>query len=64
MRKKIIQCDTCGKDITNDDLRYKFKEYRETYANYDDFEFKKWTRLDMCSDCFSKFIKFVNLRKE
>ena len=60
MKRRIIDCDICGKDITNEDTRYKFKKYEETYANYDDFEYKKWNKLDMCNDCFYKFIAFVN----
>lgn len=60
MRKKMIVCDVCGEEITNAVIRYKFKRHRETYANYGNFEFKKWTKLDMCRGCFHCFIKFVN----
>lgn len=59
MKRKIIQCDICGKDITNEDIRYKFNQYKYSY-----FEFTKWSRLDMCSHCFSKLIIFVNLRND
>lgn len=64
MRKKMIVCDICGEEITNADIRYKLKRYKETYTHYDDFEFKKWTKLDMCRCCYNKFIKFVNKENE
>ena len=44
MKLKIIKCDICGKDITNEDIRYKFKQYENSYVNYEDFEFQKWSR--------------------
>lgn len=59
MKKKMIICDICGKDITCEDRRYKFKWYDNDYCNYDDFEYTKWTRLDMCEDCYKRFIEFV-----
>lgn len=54
MKLKMIKCDICDKDITNEDIRYKFKQYENSHINYDDFEFTKWSRLDMCKDCFLK----------
>lgn len=64
MKYKVIKCDICHKDITYDDIRYKFKGYEENYVNFDDFEFNKWTRLDMCERCFRKFQQFVREEKE
>lgn len=60
MKVKMIKCDICDKDITHEDIRYKFKQYENSYVNYDDFEFQKWSRLDMCEDCYKRFIEFVN----
>ena len=64
MKLKIIKCDICGKDITNEDIRYKFKQYGNSYVNYEDFEFQKWSRLDMCEECYKQLQGFVtrNLR--
>lgn len=59
MKVKMITCDTCGKDITNEDIRYKFKQYENSYANYEDFDFTKWSKLDMCDECFLKLQGFV-----
>ena len=64
MKLKKIKCDICGKDITNEDIRYKFKQYENSYVNYEDFEFNKWSRLDMCEECYKQLQGFVtrNLR--
>lgn len=59
MTLKMIKCDICGKDITNEDIRYKFKQYENSYVNYEDSEFTKWSRLDMCEDCFKRLQGFV-----
>lgn len=65
MKLKIIKCDICGKDITNEDIRYKFKQYENSYVNYEDFDFAKWSKLDMCEECFLKLQTFITreLRK-
>lgn len=65
MKLKMIKCDICGKDITNETFRYKFKQYENSYANFEDFEFQKWSKLDMCKDCFKKLQGFTTgeLRK-
>lgn len=59
MKLEMIKCDICDKDITNEDIRYKFKQYENSPVNYDDFEFTKWSRLDMCKNCFLKLQGFV-----
>ena len=65
MKVKMIKCDICGKDITNEDIKYKFKQYENSYVNYEDFDFTKWSKLDMCEECFLKLQGFVTgeLRK-
>ena len=63
MKRKIVTCDICEKDITDEDIRYKFKQYHNHYGNYDDFEFLKWTNLDMCYECHERFVKFVREMK-
>lgn len=59
MKVTMVRCDICGKDITNEDIRYKFKQYENSYVNYEDSEFTKWSRLDMCEDCFKRLQGFV-----
>lgn len=61
MKRKVITCDICGKDITSHDIRYKgkIKEYKSDYVNYDDFEFAKWKRLDVCNTCMFEFAEFI-----
>lgn len=63
MKKTIVQCDICGKDITCDDVRFKFKKYENTYVNYDDFEWQKWDKLDMCSVCYRLFLEFIKIER-
>lgn len=61
MKRKVITCDICGKDITTEDIRYKgiLKEYKNTYANQENFDFQKWIRLDVCNNCMFEFVKFI-----
>lgn len=64
MKRKIVSCDLCGKDITNSNERYKFKKYESSYANMEDFECMKWSRMDMCKLCFFDLLIFVGKRKD
>ncbi len=59
MKRKIIECDICHKDITTDNRRYKFKQYENEYFNFELPEFSKWNKLDMCEECFKKLQQFV-----
>lgn len=59
MKKTVIFCDICKKDISHEDKRYRFKKYDITYINYDDFEWNKWTKLDMCHDCYCGFLAYL-----
>lgn len=63
MKIKMIKCDICGNNITHEDIKYKFKQYENSYVNYEDFEFQKWSRFDMCKDCYKRFIEFVNNKR-
>jgi ribosome-binding protein aMBF1 (putative translation factor) len=64
VKKTIIYCDICGKGIEKGDTRFRFKRYRETYANQKEPEFTKWSKLDICTDCYRKFRTYVNARSE
>lgn len=61
VRYRAVFCDVCGRNITDENIKYKFKRY-ESYSNYIGFEYSKRTKLDMCEDCYRKFCEFVNDR--
>lgn len=63
MKRTIQTCDLCGQDISSCDIKYKFKKYENCYANFDDFEWTKWTKLDMCVDCYLKLNTFIHRSK-
>lgn len=54
MKRKIIECDVCYKDITRARKRYKFK-CNEDLPSFS----RERTKLYMCEDCFNKFQQFV-----
>lgn len=55
MKRKIIECDVCYKDITRAQKRYRFK-CNEELPSFS----RERTKLDMCEECFKKFQQFVN----
>ena len=54
MKRKIIECDVCYKDITRARKKYKFK-CNEELPSFS----RKRTKLYMCEECFNKFQQFV-----
>lgn len=58
MKKKFIECDVCKKEITKGEIRYKFKEHGSFHTYYGDVYYND--KLDMCVNCYNKFIEFVN----
>lgn len=71
-KKTMIYCDICGRDISHEDIRFKFKCYGNNYVNWNDFEFSKWSKsdfskwskADICKDCYIKFLEFVYSKGE
>lgn len=59
MKRKIITCDICGKEITKGETRYRFKECYSLHTYFGDQEY--CNKLDICQCCYDKFIKFVNI---
>lgn len=53
MKRKIIECDICHKEITKAKERYEFKRFRKYvfFFSPPEIELRK---LDMCEACFSK----------
>ena len=54
MKRKIIECDVCYKDITRARKKYKFK-CNEELPSFG----QERTKLYMCEECFNKFQQFV-----
>ena len=65
MKRKIIEieCDVCHKDITNARKRYKFKRRNNYFTQFYEPDPPKWTRLDMCDECF-EILKNFCLRED
>ncbi len=57
MKRKIIECDICYKDITRAQKRYRFK-CNEELPSFGE-TIRERTKLDMCEECFNKFQQFV-----
>lgn len=56
MKRNIIECDVCHKEITNARERYIFKRHKRCFGFYPvKIEQKE---LDMCADCFTKLQDF------
>lgn len=61
MKRKIIECDICYKDITRARKKYKFK-CNEELPSFGE-TIRERTKLDMCEECFKKFQQFVKEEK-
>ena len=57
MKRKIIECDVCYKDITRARKKYKFK-CNEDLPSFGE-TIRERTKLYMCEECFKKFQQFV-----
>ena len=56
MKRKVITCDVCGKEITTTP-RYKFNEYSVAPFFREPVKYRR----DMCEECFKKFCEFVKI---
>ena len=56
MKKTILLCDVCNKEMNAGGKRFKIK-FREpdNYFNFDNWEHSKWHKFEMCDDCMEKF---------
>ena len=52
MKRKVVTCDICGRDMTKDRFKYKFKEYKYDYRH----------KLDMCECCYNDLIEFMKYK--
>lgn len=59
MKKTVVVCDICKKYISHKDKRYRFKKYEDTFSGFDDFEWAKWNKLDMCYGCYCGFLAYL-----
>lgn len=55
MKRKIIECDICHKEITLARDRYKFERYKNYFAYPNKVVQEKF---DMCAECFTKLLYF------
>lgn len=62
MKKKVIICDICGDDITDSDLRFRFKEYGKVSSIFYECKYKE--KLDMCEWCYKRLCRFVSEEKQ
>ena len=55
MKRLVVSCDVCGRDIADREIKYKGKR-KLFYIN-------EWRKIDICSDCFLAF-EDIRMRKE
>lgn len=65
MKRKLLICDICGKEIDKGDARTKAKiREADSWANDDFWEFEKWKKLDICTRCFDKMCIYIKTRSD
>ena len=69
MKIRMTRCDLCGMDElipwnNHGKIKVKVSKYHNEYSNYDDFEFRKWTRLDICPSCMERLVNFCRLCRD
>lgn len=62
MKRKVITCDICGKDITNSEIRFKFKKYGKILFLSGEYKYKE--KLDMCERCYKRLCRSVREEKK
>ena len=63
MRRKVIICDICGKEINKGDARIKAKiREPDSYVNYDLWESDKWEKLDICTHCLNEMSIYIKTK--
>ena len=63
MRRKVIICDICGKEINKGDARIKAKiREPDSYVNYDLWESGKWEKLDICTHCLNEMSIYIKTK--
>lgn len=63
MKRKIIECDICHREITKAKERYEFKRYRKYVFCFSPPEIEV-RKLDMCEVCFSKLQDLMDEKTE
>ena len=60
MRREVIICDICGKEINKGDARIKAKirEF-DSWANDMLWESQKWKKLDICTHCLNEMSIYI-----
>ena len=65
MKKKIIQCDICGREIHKNKNSFKFKatEKETRIFGRHSYLVDDVKNCDMCEDCYRKFLRFIEMEK-
>lgn len=62
MVKKVVECDICGRQYDPyRNRRVKMKVRNENYCNFDDWEYRKWVKYDICPSCAENLITWAEM---
>ena len=65
MKRKLLICDVCGKEIDKGDTRIKAKmREADSWFNEELWEAQKWGKLDICTRCFDKMCIYIKTRSD
>jgi ribosomal protein S27E len=72
MKQTVCVCDICGKPLKRNHggsgdlkIKLKVKQYDGiNFSNRDNFDFARWTTLDVCDDCKFKMVMWIKSQKE
>lgn len=64
MKKKMVVCDICGREIRPNEDRFKFKHYSIYYIPYGGWVSESWKRKDICIDCYKDFLSFIKNKEK
>lgn len=58
--KRVVICDICKEIFDHhENGRTKVKFRDENYVNYDDWEWAKWEKVDLCPKCSTMLINLI-----
>ena len=65
MRREVLTCDMCGKEMSKGDARIKAKiRQKDSYANEGFWESEKWKKLDICTHCLNEMRIYIKTRSD
>lgn len=60
----VQKCDICGKEIKNNQFRYKVKIEKEESYWEDHWRKEKWLKLDICDNCQERIVELIKQRNK